>query len=291
MENEEKRSLDEMEAAVIDPLTEAREHVLRRMYQILINRWAEVTMIVVLNAGMMVWLQYLAWEMSRQERSTLEKLSDLSGFFLGMGTMALGIVTQMLMLGFLASVVHEGTRRQEPMTLLLAGRYFFWRWIRFLILEAALLIGGAEICFQILNATVLHAQSLQNVPQWANLVIGAVPVVLVTKLALVVPGEMIVRNRMVFASIQSMREISLFWMKALVAVYLLLQGVMIWMGGWMPQEGQVADWKSITIWSGRAAWMAVGQFTVLLWAVLEVKEIRRLQGAAFVPDVTKEQDE
>lgn len=248
-------------------------------------------MVVVLNAGMMVWLQYLAWEMSRQERSTLEKLSSSSGFFLGMGTMALGIVTQMLMLGFLASVVHDGTRRQEPTTLLLAGRYFFWRWIRFLILEAALLVGGAEICFQILNATVLHVQSLKDVPEWANLVIGVVPVVLLTKLALVVPAEMIVRNRMVFASIRSMREVSLFWMKALVTVYLLLQGAMIWMGGWMPQEGQLADWKSISVWMGRAAWMAVGQFTVLLWAVLEVKDIRHPQTAAIPSDMAKGQDE
>jgi hypothetical protein len=248
----------------------------KALWPIVRDRWAEVTMIVVLNAGMMVWLQYLAWEMGRQERSALEKLSNASGFFLGMGTMALGIVTQMLMLGFLASVVHEGMRRQEPTTLLLAGRYFFWRWIRFLFLEAALLVGGVEICFQILNATVLHVQSLKDVPEWANIVIGVVPVVLVTKLALVVPAEMIVRNRMVFASVQSMREISLFWMKALVAVYLLLQGAMVWMGGWMPQEGQ-DDWKSFAVWSGRAAWMAVGQFGVLLWAVLEVKEIRRPQ--------------
>jgi hypothetical protein len=259
------------------------------IWPIVRGRWAEVMMIVVLNAGMMVWLQYLAWEMGRQERSTLEKLSNAAGFFLGMGTMALGIVTQMLLLGFLASVVHEGTRRQEPTTLLLAGRYFFWRWIRFLILEAALLIGGVEICFQILNATVLHVQSLKDVPEWANIVIGAVPVILVAKLALVVPAEMIVRNRMVFASIQSMREISLFWMKALVAVYLLLQGAMVWMGGWMPQEGQ-ADWKSYAVWSGRAAWMAVGQFTVLLWAVLEVKEIRRPQAAAMPTDAAKGQD-
>jgi hypothetical protein len=288
LDNEEKRSLDETEA-VTDPLTGAGEFALRRMQRILVGRWAEVMMIVVLNAGMMVWLQYLAWEMSRQERSTLEKLSNAAGFFLGMGTMALGIVTQMLMLGFLASVVHEETRRQEPTTLLLAGRYFFWRWIRFLILEAALLVGGVEICFQILNATVLHVQSLKDVPEWANIVIGAVPVILVTKLALVVPAEMIVRNRMVFASVQSMREISLFWMKALVAAYLLLQGAMVWMGGWTPQEDQ-ADWKSFAVWSGRAAWMAVGQFAVLLWAVLEVKEIRRPQAAAMPTDVAKGQD-
>ncbi len=256
------------------------------IWPIVCGRWAEVTMIVVLNAGMMVWLQYLAWEMSRQERSTLEKLSNAAGFFLGMGTMALGIVTQMLLLGFLASVVHEGMRRQEPTTLLLAGRYFFWRWIRFLFLEAALLIGGAEICFQILNATVLHVQALKDVPEWANLVIGAVPVVLVTKLALVVPAEMIVRNRMVFASLRSMGEISLLWMKALVAVYLVLQGAMIWMGGWMSEGGQ-ADWTSIATWSGRAAWMSIGQFIVLLWAVLEVKEIRRPQVAAIPTDAAK----
>jgi hypothetical protein len=289
LDNEEKQSLNEAGAAADETSTEVRGTVLRTMHQILINRWAEVTMVVVLNAGMMVWLQYLAWEMGRQERSTLEKLSNAAGFFLGMGTMALGIVTQMLMLGFLASVVHEGPRRQEPTTLLLAGRYFFWRWIRFLILNQAILFGGMVICYEVLNTAVLHVKLLTDMPYWAHVVSWMVPVVLLTKLALVVPAEMIVRNRMVFASIQSMREISLFWMKALVGVYLLLQGGIIWMGGWMPQEVQ-ADWKSIATWSGRAAWMAVGQFTVLLWAVLEVKEIRRPQAAVIPSDAAKGQD-
>jgi hypothetical protein len=290
LENEEKRSLDEIEAAAVDPSNGAGEPVLRRMQRILVGRWAEVTMIVVLNAGMMVWLQYLAWEMGRQERSTLEKLSSATGFFLGMGTMALGIVTQMLLLGFLASVVHEGTRRQEPTTLLLAGRYFFWRWIRFLILSQAILFGGMIVCYEVLNATVLHVKLLKDMPYWAHVVSWMVPAVLLTKLSLVVPAEMIVRNRMVFASIQSMREISLFWMKALAGVYLLLQAGMIWMGEWMPEGGQT-DWKSFAVWSGRAAWMAVGQFTVLLWAVLEVKEIRRPQAAVLPSDAAKGQDQ
>jgi hypothetical protein len=79
LDNEEKQLLDETDAVAVDPLTEADEPVLRRMQGILVGRWAEVTMIVVLNAGMMVWLQYLAWEMGRQERSTLEKLSNAAG--------------------------------------------------------------------------------------------------------------------------------------------------------------------------------------------------------------------
>lgn len=276
MDNEEKQLLDETDAVAVDPLTEADEPVLRRMQGILVGRWAEVTMIVVLNAGMMVWLQYLAWEMGRQERSTLEKLSNAAGFFLVMGTMALGIVTQMLLLGFLASVVHEGMRRQEPTTLLLAGRYFFWRWIRSQILLGLLLIAGIVLCYEILNTIVFHVSSLQDIPTWAHLVSWTAPAVVMAKLVLILPAEMIVRNQMVLMSIQSIREYSLLQMKALTLTFIMGLGCGMWFSGLMPETG-LAEIRGILVLFCLAIWASLGQFVTLLWAVLEVKDIRRPQ--------------
>jgi hypothetical protein len=276
LDNEENQSLNEAGVAADETSTEVRGTVLRTMHQILLNRWAEVTMIVVLYAGMMAWGQYLIWEIYRGEQSALKRLSDAAGFFLGMGTMAYGIVTQMLMLGFLASVVHEGTRRQEPTTLLLAGRYFFWRWIRFLFVSESLLFAGMVISFQLINSTILHMRSYQDIALWVKFIIYIVPAVILSKLILVVPAEMIVRNRMVFESIRSIREYSLWWIKALIFVYILWQGGAAWIRWWMPKAG-LPDWWSFGIWLGQGLWMAVGQFAVLLWAVLEVKEIRRPQ--------------
>lgn len=230
-------------------------------------------MIVVLNAGMMVWGQYLLWEIYREERSALNRLSETTGFLLGMGTMAYGIVTQMLLMGFMVSVVHEGPRRQEPMTLLLAGRYYFWRWIRFLFVSEAILFAGMVLGFQLFEKTIQHVQSFQDCPMWAKMLIYFIPAAVLIKLALVVPADMIIRNRMVFESIRMMGAYSLGLIKALGLVYLVWQVGIGWIRWWIPEEG-LADWKNFGIWSGQAVWMSVGQFVLLLWAVLEIKAIR-----------------
>lgn len=243
-------------------------------------------MVVVLNAAMRVWVQYFSWEILLGEKSALNRLSDTGGFFLGMGTMTYVIVTQMLLLGFLASVVHEPTRRQEPTTLLLAGRYFFWRWIRFLILSEAILVAGMVICFTWLNAALLHAKSFQEGPLWAKFLAYFLPALILTKLILMIPAEMIVRNRMVVDSLRSIRNYSLWQIRTLVLFYLAWQGVVALMGGWMPTTGDGDEW-SYGIWLGQGVWIAIGQFFILLWAVLEVRVNQRPQPATISMETTE----
>ncbi len=253
-------------------------------------RWAEVLMVVVLNAAMRVWIQYFSWEILLGEKSALNRLSETTGFFLGMGTMAYVIVTQMLLLGFLASVVHERTRRQEPTMLLLAGRYFFWRWIRFVILSEAILIAGMVICLTWLNAAILHVESFQDGPWWSKFLAYFIPAVILTKLMVMIPAEMIVRNRMVMNALRSIRDYSLWRIKPLVLFYVAWQGVIAWMGGWMPTTGDRNQW-SYGIWLGQGVWISIGQFLILLWAVLEVRAFQRPLSATRSIEATKEKAE
>jgi hypothetical protein len=85
---------------------------------------------------------------------------------------------------------------------------------------------------------------------------------------------MLTRDRMVLESIRSIRDYSLWQLKGLVTFYWVWQGGMILFSTSLPTFQKV-DWMSFALWSGWGLALVLGQFVVLLWAVLEAQETRK----------------
>ena len=191
------------------------------VFRIIKSRWAEVLLVVVLQVGGIMLMNQIVGDNPGSAESA-EQLNNMQGgklFFLTFSITAFMVIWQMLYLGFLATCYKFKDEPQPPARLIIIGRYFFWRMVRFqlMLIVAYMLI--AQVFWGIGNTffkDVLGA-NLTNVASMLALFILVKPVVLT-------PAIMIVKNCMVLDSLRLLKSYRLMAARDLVKLIVVCFG-------------------------------------------------------------------
>jgi hypothetical protein len=132
-----------------------------------------------------------------------------AGFVLGIGTVVFAIAAYMFLFGFLATACHEGLTKKEPVELLRAGRYFFWRMVRFELLFSVAWIGLFFLITSIISALILGIKPGEVIPDWVLVICMFAGLLILLKPVLLVPAIMIAWDKMVLESVKLLKAFKL----------------------------------------------------------------------------------
>jgi hypothetical protein len=186
---------------------------------ILKARWPEATLVILLQAGLMVLLEEIAGRTALSQQAQSAALPGHMEFIVGMGTAFFAIVWQMLYLGFLATACTEGESPKQPAQLVSVGRLFFWRMLRFQIILGVIYMGISVVILVIVQSVVLGAEELSGIPDWVAHLCSFAALVVLAKPMLFIPAVMIVRDRMVLEAVGLLKEYRFFEAKDLVRAF------------------------------------------------------------------------
>ncbi len=192
--------------------------------EIIKKRFPEVVLIIGLQVGFYL-LYYQIVEAAIRMAGSAEKqvvgsLPVGMDFLYGMGFVIVWIVGQMLFLGFLRTAFTDGARQQEPKTLLVTGKMFFWRMFRFQIVLEIALGGIAYICFTLIVATMFKDVEVANLPVWLEPVCAFAGMAVLAKPMLLCPAVMIAEDCLVKESFDRMKKLSLLSCSKLVKMFI-----------------------------------------------------------------------
>ena len=220
-----------------------------KVLEILKQRWPEATLVIVFQAGLFVLLDQLT--AITQPSEQVARNSGSMILLLTAGTTCFAVICMMLNLGFVTTAYYEGCQRQEPGHMVVVGRYFFWRMIRFQILFG---MGYLALVFFLSSLTgKLSGKEMTNIPQWILLV---APICLLKPL-LLTPAVMIVRDYVVFPAFGSLREFRLMQVPGLLLAF--ISGfVMIWLLSFvLSQMDNEGIWRYIMVGIYSVVWSSV----------------------------------
>jgi hypothetical protein len=153
---------------------------------------------------------------------TADQFNKMQGgklFFLTFSITAFMVIWQMLYLGFLATSYKFKDEPQPPVRLIIIGRFFFWRMVRFqlLLIVAYMLI--AQVFWGIGNTFFkdVLGDNLTNVASMFGLLILIKPIVLS-------PAIMIAKNCMVLDSLRLLKSYRLMAARDLVKMMVVCFG-------------------------------------------------------------------
>ncbi len=127
-------------------------------------------------------------------------------YILIVGTMAFGIVWQLLYLGFVATSFIDSTKPREPMELLRIGKRFFWRMLRFqMVLGCAYMIVVLFISGFLMKIAQVDV-TIDDIPLWIPPVSSFAALAVMIKPLVFIPAVMIVRDKMVAESFMSLGQ-------------------------------------------------------------------------------------
>lgn len=201
--------------------------------EIIKRRWPEVVLVVGFQIGVF-FLKTMLMEIVEEARP-MDQAQQIvhspvwSSFLLGMGTMAFAIVAYIFLFGFIATACHEGLEKKEPIELLRAGRYFFWRMVRFEILFSIFWFAIVMVFSVIVGTIALQAKAAEGIPYWLFNICMFAALVILVKPMLLTPAIMIARDKMVLGSAKLLKEYGLMQAKnllALVGISLLVMFVL-----------------------------------------------------------------
>jgi hypothetical protein len=211
------------------------ERVLPEVLEIIKRRWPEAVLVVGFQVGVF-FLKTVLMEMVEEASQTIESEQIVhspvwASFLLGMGTMAFAIIAYMFLIGFLATACHEGIEKKEPIDLLRAGRYFFWRMVRFEILFSILWFALVMLFSAIVGTIVLQAKAQEGIPYWLFYMCMFAALVILIKPMLLAPAIMIARDKMVLDAVKLLKQYCLKEAKNLLllvgASLLLMAGLSV----------------------------------------------------------------
>ena len=187
--------------------------------KILRKRWPEATLVILLQAGLMVLLEEIAGRASVAQQTPSADLPGRAGFIVGMGTALFAVIWQMLYLGFLATACRDGAGPKQPAQLVRIGRLFFWRMLRFQVILGVIYIGVSFVILVIVQSVVLASEEVSNIPDWVAHLCSFAALVVLAKPMLFIPAVMIVRDRMVLEAAGLLKEYRFFEAKDLVRAF------------------------------------------------------------------------
>ena len=181
--------------------------MLHNTFNIIKLRWPEVALVLVPQVGLVLLFEQVLL-IDGITPSHAGQIPEGAMFVLGLGGMLMLVVWQMLYLGFLRTAALAGDAPHEPMTLLRAGRPFFWR-----ILVVQFVLGAAMWLVAGLLAGAVGAgmgyQTAAAFPQWLLELAGAAAIALLVKPFFLIPAFMLAMDCSAMEAFGKMRQIRL----------------------------------------------------------------------------------
>ena len=191
-------------------------------FEIIKKRWPEVVLIVFLQAGVMMLMEQVSAAVEQDAAgSRAGQPSQAIEFFLGLGTIAIIIVAQMLYLGFLKTACTEGTVPREPGVILRIGRYYFWRILRFHLLALVVYLGLVGLILSLFAPFFPEATKPEDFPKWLLGISSLLPLIVLIKPLTLSPALMVGCDMMAVKSIVSIRRYRIFGERKVLALYVL----------------------------------------------------------------------
>ena len=177
--------------------------MIQKLIDIFKVRWPEVTLVVVFQVALMLLMErvMLSTGMGMEEST----IPDTVLFVLGFGGMLLGVIWQMLYLGFLRTAATGGAIPQEPLALLVAGRPFFWRFLAVQFVMGAAIWAVSMVLAGVAGG-MLGYKEAQVVPQWLLDAAGIGAIAIFIKPFFLIPGFMLAMDLSAMEAFAMMRQ-------------------------------------------------------------------------------------
>lgn len=186
----------------------SKEFRLPSAFEIIKKRWPEVFLIVVFQAGLLILGDQIGSlaEATESAGSEVGEIPSGLAFLLGVGTMSFGIVWLMLYLGFMRTAYTDGCAIRQPGQLVVVGKYYFWRTVRFQIVIGVVYFGIAMVLVSVLGSALFKVQKPEDLPQWLVTVSFSLSSVALVKYMTLTPAVMVGRDMMVRQSVRAVGE-------------------------------------------------------------------------------------
>ena len=190
-------------------------------FEIIKKRWPEVLLIVMFQAGLLMLGEQISSlaEATESAGSEVGEIPSGLAFLLGVGTMTIAIVWQMLYLGFLRTAYTDGCAIRQPGQLIAEGKPFFWRMFRFQIFIGVFYFAIAMVLVSFFGAAFLKAEKPEDIPQWLVTVSFSLSSFMLIKYMALTPAVLVGRDMMVRQSIRAVREYRLAEAGQVVVLY------------------------------------------------------------------------
>jgi hypothetical protein len=193
------------------------------MIEIIKRRWPEATLVIIFHAGLIAIAdRVLTFTAPVENSSGVPDPGYLPGgldFALVMGTMAFGIVWQLLYLGFLATSFIDPDQPREPMELIRIGKQFFWRMLRFQLVFGCAYMTIVLFISGFLMKTARADGTMDDVPSWIMAISSFAAIAALVKPMLLMPALMIVQDRMVTEAFVSLKNYRILEMPKLLKLF------------------------------------------------------------------------
>lgn len=198
-----------------------KEFRLPSAFEIIKNRWPEALLIVVFQAGLLMLGEQISSfaEATGSAGSEVGEIPSGLAFLLGVGTMTIAIVWQMLYLGFLRTAYTDGCAIRQPGQLVKEGKYYFWRMVRFQVFVGVFYFAIAMVLVSVLGGAFFKAEKPEDLPQWLVTVSFSLSSFIMIKYMTLTPAVLVGRDMMVRQSIRAVREYRLAEAGHVVALY------------------------------------------------------------------------
>ncbi len=232
-----------------------------KLFDILKSRWPEAIMVAGLQACCM--LLVLDFQYTRRQPLSFE-LSFLLGIIMAL----FGIISQMLLWGFLRTVAIGGAQPVEPKELLRTGRGYFWKMF---IFQLVLLPVFMAIIFAVVTGVqmVLYGQTKEDIPAWLSIVSGSAAGLILLKPTYLVPAQILTRDCGIWEAVRDLRQTRLFGTKYFPVMAV---GLMVFSGviDYLSEHIEYQSLLHYPVLGTQAAVTASGMLVLFLAAVLEV---------------------
>ena len=179
--------------------------MIRKAIDILVVRWPEVLLVVVLQVALMMFSDELVM-MTEAAEKTNSQMPFWSSFLLGLGTMVMVTVWQMLYLGFLKTSATGGHQPCQPLELLVRGRPYFWKILFFQIMFGFLVLVVSGVVIGFLAQLIWKTDDVTKVPDWATQTCAMLALVGFIKPMLFIPARVVVYDHTVMQAVAAMRK-------------------------------------------------------------------------------------
>jgi hypothetical protein len=178
--------------------------------EIIKKRFPEVILIVGFQAGLFFLLDQLANAaepyQNQTEATHMGSLPMGMDVVLGLGIAVCVIAWQLLSLGFLRTAFVNGAVQQDPKTLIMIGRAFFWRMFRFQVIFGFVYIAIASFISSLMISAMYKDVPISDLPDWVMLSASFLSTIIIIKPLLLSPAIMIVSGCMVKDSFSKLKN-------------------------------------------------------------------------------------
>ncbi len=227
-------------------------------------RWPELLMILVFHACAL----FLFGDIEVPQTPDEQQQFSGAQFLLGMGVAALGIISQMMLWGFLRTIAVSQAQPIPPGQLLVAGRWYFWKLFAFQInINAANDPGGlcAAGCADIV---FYGSAAMNNAPAWVQIVSLLTAWVIFLKPFYFVPAVVLAKDISPLESVRAIRLLNLWEMKAFLSiavVFFVAVGAVESLSG-LVHRGDLLYYPLLAV---QSIVMSIGVIAIFLSAMLE----------------------